>query len=132
MSAVLQPVREQSILRGKFHLLDPLLLVSRLDTLGDRAIDVMIVNPALIVSLASRQASGLGARKNVGVLNGLLHGFPGGPGALGLGEESFNPSLVNEVEGTAEASRENEVEEDTVVMISWLAEGMRSTRRGDP
>lgn len=83
-----------------------------LDALGGGAVDVALGDPALVVVLAaaSGKASGLGSGGGLG-LDDLL-GLLGGAGTLGLGEEGFDPGLVDKVESTDKSSREEEVEED--------------------
>lgn len=85
-----------------------------LDALGDGAVDVVGGDPGLIVVLVSTSAGGtgrLGAREglNLNLLN--LLALDGG-NAAGLGEEGLDPGLVDEVEGGAEETGEEEVEED--------------------
>lgn len=75
---------------------------------------MVLGDPALIVLLAraSSSAGGLGAGEGLGGLD--LLALLGGAGALGLGEESLDPGLVDEVEGTGEGGGEEEVEEDAI------------------
>lgn len=92
---------------------------ARLDTSGNRAVDVVLGDPALIVVLARSDSNRGGFRagerlRNIDDLLGLLVGAR----ALGLGEEGLDPGLVDEVEGTGESSREEEVEEDAVDIVS--------------
>lgn len=92
---------------------------ARLDATGDGAVDVVVRNPALVVVLSRGNGDGgrLGAGERLSNIDGLL-GLLVGTGALGLGEESLDPGLVDEVEGTGESSREEEVEEDTANVVS--------------
>lgn len=85
-----------------------------LDASGSGAVDVVLGDPALIVVLARAggSASGLGAGEGLSSLD--LLGLLGGAGALGLGEESLDPGLVDEVEGTGEGGGKEEVEEDAI------------------
>lgn len=108
------------------NLLDNLLLGSGLDTLRGRAVDVVVGDPALVVGLASGgDANGLGAGEGgVGVndLLGSLGAGSGRLGALGLGEERFDPGLVNEVESSGECGGQDNVEEDAGGMLaSWIS-----------
>jgi hypothetical protein len=90
-------------------LLDELLLAGAgLYALGDRAVDVVVRDPALVIGLAG----GLGAREGIGGVDGLLDGLLGSTRFLGLGEESLDPGLVDEVEGASESGSENKVQED--------------------
>lgn len=90
---------------------------STLDTLSDRAVDVVLRDPALIVALASRGGNssvGLSHRDCDADLANLL----GGLGLLSLGEQSLDPSLVDKVEGSGESSGQEEVEEDASKIVS--------------
>lgn len=105
-----------SQLKRGSRLLDELLALAagtRLDASGSGAVDVVVGDPSLIVVLArgSGDASRFGAREGIGDVDGGLLALLGG-GTLGLGEESLNPGLVDEVESTGEGSSEEEVEED--------------------
>lgn len=77
---------------------------------------MVVWDPGLVVVLAgnsSSDASRLGARKGIASVNGSgLLALLGGTGSLGLGEESLDPGLVDEVESTGEGSSEENVEED--------------------
>lgn len=88
---------------------------ARLDATGDRAVDVVVRDPALVVVLSRSDGNGgrLGAGERLSNIDGLL-GLLVGTGSLSLGEESLDPCLVDEVEGTGESSREEEVEEDNL------------------
>lgn len=92
---------------------------ARLDATGDRAVDVVVRDPALVVVLSRSDGNGgrLGAGERLSNIDGLL-GLLVGTGSLSLGEESLDPCLVDEVEGTGESSREEEVEEDTAKTVS--------------
>ena len=87
-----------------------------LDALGDRAVDMVVGDPALVVVLAISASGGargrLVARQRLGDLS--LLGFLGdGRGATGgLREEGLDPGLVDEVEDAAEEAGQEEVEED--------------------
>ena len=77
---------------------------------GDGTVDVVVGDPALVVGLvgARGHGGGLASGENLDglVLLDLL-------GALArLGEEGLDPGLVDEVEGAAEDSGKEEVEED--------------------
>jgi hypothetical protein len=87
---------------------------ARLDAAGDRAVDVVVRDPALVVVLSRGDGNGgrLGTGERLSNIDGLL-GLLVGTGALSLREESLDPGLVDEVESTGESSREEEVEEDT-------------------
>ncbi len=74
---------------------------------------MVVGDPALVV-LGASGGGGLGAREgSVGVDN-LLSLLGGARGALGLGEQSLDPSLVDKVESTAKGSSQDKVEEDAV------------------
>lgn len=88
-----------------------------LDALGDRAVDVVAGDPALIVVLAvgAGRGGGLASGKRLGLdLLDLLAGRASGGATGGLGEEGLDPGLVDEVENTAEDTTQEEVEEDAV------------------
>jgi hypothetical protein len=96
---------------------------ARLDTLGARAVKVVLRDPALVDG--SDTGGGTDGRRDglvsgesgVGFIGGegLAGGLgAGGLGALGLGEEGLDPGLVDEVENTGEGRGEEEVEEDAV------------------
>jgi hypothetical protein len=86
----------------------------------------VVRNPALVIVLSRGDGNGgrLGAGERLSNINGLL-GLLVGTGALSLREESLDPGLVDEVEGTGEGSREEEVEEDTVSVVSLRLEEWR-------
>jgi hypothetical protein len=92
------------------HLLLSLGAGTALDPPGLRAVDVVVGDPALIVVLlGTGGASRLGAREGLDLdLLDLLDGLDG----AGLGEKGLDPGLVDEVEGRAEETGEEEVEED--------------------
>lgn len=83
---------------------------------------MVLGDPALVIVLAraSGSAGGLGAGEGLSSLD--LLGLLGGAGALGLGEESLDPGLVDEVEGTSEGGGEEDVEEDAI--SSQISESM--------
>lgn len=91
-------------------LLKGLLLAAgaRLYALSDRAVDVVVRDPALVIGLAG----GLGAREGISGVDGLLDGLLGGARSLGLGEQSLDPGLVDKEEGATENSSEDKVQED--------------------
>lgn len=100
---------------------------ARLDATGDRAVDVVVRDPALVVVLSRSDGNGdrLGTGERLSNIDGLL-GLLVGTGSLSLGEERLDPGLVHEVEGTGESSREEEVEEDTANSVSLrLAETLQ-------
>lgn len=103
---------------GKYvsYLLDKLLLAAgaRLYALGDRAVDVVVRDPALVVRLAG----GLGAGEGIGGVDGLLGGLLGGARLLGLGEQGLDPGLVDKEEGASEGGSEDQVEEDAVNLLA--------------
>ena len=113
------------MLEGSLLQLLVLVAGSGLDASGSGAFDVVLGDPALVVVLAraSGSAGGLGAGEGLSSLN--LLGLLGGSGALGLGEESLDPGLVDKVESTGESSREEEVEEDTTDVSSRLVERLK-------
>ncbi len=92
-----------------------------LDTLRGGAGDVVLGDPALIVALVGSGGGtgGLAARGGLRDL-GLLDLLGGGLGATGLGEESLDPGLVHEVDGSAEETSQEEVEEDAGVTESVI------------
>lgn len=91
-------------------LLQSLLLAAgaRLYALGNRAVDVVVRDPALVVGLAG----GLGAGEGISGVDGLLDGLLGGARSLGLGEQGLDPGLVDEEEGATENGSEDKVQED--------------------
>lgn len=102
-------VTPPSSVQRLFSLLKTLLLAgARLYALGDRAVDVVVRDPALVVRLAG----GLGAGKGIGGVDGLLDRLLGRARSLSLGEQSLDPGLVDEEEGAAEDSSEDKVQED--------------------
>lgn len=85
-----------------------------LDALGDRALDVVLGDPALVKVLigTSGGASGLGTGNGLDNID-LLALLADGLGSLaGLGEESLDPGLVDEVDDGAKDTGQEEVEED--------------------
>lgn len=86
---------------------------ARLDTSGNRAVDMVLRDPALIVVLARSDSDrgGLGAGERLRNIDDLLDLLVGA-GALSLREEGLDPGLVDKVESTDKSSREEEVEED--------------------
>lgn len=88
---------------------------------------MVLWNPALIEGAGTRgggegRRDGFGARERIGIGIGgerLAAGLgTGGLGALGLGEESLNPGLVDEVQNSTEGGREEDVEEDANESVS--------------
>lgn len=70
-------------------------------------------NPALVKVLLAARGSTSRLRTRQGLGNLDLPGLLGSLGLLSsLGEESLDPGLVNEVEGSAEDTGKEEVEED--------------------
>jgi hypothetical protein len=95
------------------HVLALLGAPTRLHALRRGPVEVMLGDPALIVRrryTARRFRSGLHVDRLL--LDGSL--LRSGLRATGLREEGLDPGLVDEVEGTAENAREEEVEEDAV------------------
>jgi len=82
-----------------------------LNSLGHGAVDVVGGDPALIVVLVSTRCSArrLGSRER---LNLDLLDLLGGRLRAGLGEQGLNPGLVDEVQGSAKQTGQEEVEED--------------------
>lgn len=88
----------------------------RLGALGGRAVDVVLGDPALIVTLsgASGDSGALGTRQGLGDLDGLLALLDRSGSAAGLGEESLDPGLVHKVKSAAKDAGQEQVEEDAV------------------
>lgn len=75
----------------------------------------MVIRDPCFIVLASGSSSGLGTGEGgVGVGNGLLGLLGGTRRALCLGEEGFNPGLVNKVQGASESGGEDKVQENAV------------------
>lgn len=101
---------------------------ARLDTLGNRSVDMVVRDPGLVVLAAFRSgqgdARGLGSReRGIGGggdvdLLGLLAGTGGA--TLRGGEEGFDPGLVDKVESASEGASEDEVEEDAARFVSRI------------
>jgi hypothetical protein len=105
------------------YLLALLRLGARLDTLRNRAVDVVIRNPVLIVrSSAGGLGAGEGRIRGSGGGGGgdvdLLDGLLGAGRTLGGREESLDPGLVDKVEGACEDGGKDEVEEDASNKVS--------------
>lgn len=90
------------------------------DTLGLRALQVRSRDPALIVLRAASDSRAI-STNNSDLLSGvdLLRSLRGLLGALAtlaaallLGEEGSDPGVVDEVDGTSESAKEDEVKED--------------------
>lgn len=80
---------------------------------------VVLGDPALVVRLGAGSSAGrVGGREGgVGISRNLLGLLAdGGLGALGRGEEGFDPCLVDKVERAGEDAGEDQVEEDAVAM----------------
>lgn len=91
----------------------PLLLLAAgtaLDSLGHRAVDVVVGDPALVIVLLSTSGGASRFRAGKG-LDNLLLCLLGGLDA-GLREQGLDPGLVDEVKGAAEKAGQNKIEED--------------------
>jgi hypothetical protein len=86
---------------------------------------VVLRDPALIVCLLGLSASGhsrsictndrdlvLWSNSLLGATRGTLGTLSTLPATSGLWEESLNPGLVNEIEGSSKCGEEEEVQED--------------------
>lgn len=77
-------------------------------------------DPALIVVLVGTSGNGSGFATRGGLggnigIRSLLSLALDGPGSLGLGKQSLDPGLVDEVAGSAKDAGEEDVQEDAVV-----------------
>lgn len=77
---------------------------------------MVLGDPGLVVALvsASGNAGRLGAGQRLSSFDRLLALLASARGALGLREERLDPGLVDEVEGAAEDSGQEEIQEDTI------------------
>lgn len=101
-----------------------------LDALGDGAVDVVGGDPASVKVLgtgagASRFVAGQGVGAGSLDDGSRLAGLAATGGALGLREERLDPGLVDKVQGGAERTGQEDIQEDAASSVSRRTEGER-------